>query len=285
MGQGLANIIGSFNNSYPVSGSFSRSALNLQAGAVTGISSVITGLAVGVTLLFFTQLLYHLPQSVLAAIIIVAVAGLLNVSGFVHAWRAKWFDGAISVITFISTLIFAPHIEKGIVLGVFLSLLVMMYKNMRPTVASLSMHTDESLRDSNIHGLKQCKYVSVIRFDGPLFFANASYLEAKLSQRRAEMKALRHIHIVANGINDLDASGEEVLSLMVDRVRKAGMDITFSGVNNMVMSVMRRTFLLEKIGEDHIFPTIEKAMQAFHSKVHEGVVEGDCPLLNVCRIK
>ena len=283
VGQGLTNIVGSLSNSFPVSGSFSRSALNLQAGAVSGLSGVITGMGVGVSLLFFTSLLYHLPQSVLAAIIIAAVIGLINVSGFIHAWKAKWFDGAISIITFISTLVFAPHLEKGIVVGVFLSLIVMMYKNMRPTVASLSMYTDETLHDCDVHGLKKCKFISVIRFDGPLFFANASYLETQLTLRRAEMKELKHIHIVANGINEVDASGEEILSLMVDRIRSAGMDITFSGVNSMVLSVLRRTFLLEKIGEDHIFPAIEKAISAIHKKTHTGEEE-DCPLLHVCRL-
>ncbi|MGD9733860.1 MAG: SulP family inorganic anion transporter, partial [Desulfamplus sp.] len=137
IGQGVANIIGSIGKSYPTSGSFSRSAVNLQAGAVTGLSSVFTSLVVVITLLFFTPLLYHLPQSVLAAVIMMAVIGLINVSGFIHAWRAQWYDGAISIITFIATLIFAPHLDKGIMVGVVLSLGVFLYKSMRPTVPSL----------------------------------------------------------------------------------------------------------------------------------------------------
>ena len=117
MGQGLANMIGSAAQSYPVAGSFSRSAVNLQAGAVSGLSSVIASLAVVATLFFFTPLLYHLPQSVLAAIIMIAVAGLINARGFIHAWRAQWYDGAISVITFVCTLVFAPHLDRGIICG------------------------------------------------------------------------------------------------------------------------------------------------------------------------
>ncbi|MGW8186244.1 MAG: SulP family inorganic anion transporter, partial [Desulfobacterales bacterium] len=118
IGQGLANICGSIGKSYPTSGSFSRSAVNLQAGAVTGLSSVFTSLAVVIVLLFFTPLLYHLPQAVLAAVIMMAVIGLVNVTGFIHAWEAKWYDGAISIITFVSTLAFAPHLDKGIMIGV-----------------------------------------------------------------------------------------------------------------------------------------------------------------------
>jgi SulP family sulfate permease len=123
IGQGLGNICGSIGKSYPTSGSFSRSAVNLQARAVTGLSSVFTSLAVVIVLLFFTPLLYHLPQSVLAAVIMMAVIGLLNVSGFIHAWKAKWYDGAISVISFVSTMVFAPHLDKGIMIGVALSLM------------------------------------------------------------------------------------------------------------------------------------------------------------------
>ncbi len=120
--KGLANILGAIGKSYPTSGSFSRSAVNLQAGAVTGLSSVFTGLTVVITLFFFTPLLYHLPQSVLAAVIMMAVIGLLNVSGFIHAYKAQWYDGVISIISFIATLAFAPHLDKGIMIGVVLSL-------------------------------------------------------------------------------------------------------------------------------------------------------------------
>ncbi|HLB94870.1 MAG TPA: SulP family inorganic anion transporter, partial [Nitrospiria bacterium] len=122
IGQGLANIIGSIGKGYPVSGSFSRSAVNIQAGAVTGMSSVFTSGVVVIALLFFTPLLYYLPQSVLAAIIMVAVVGLINVQGFVHIWQAQKYDGVIAIISFLCTLVFAPHLDKGIIIGVVVSL-------------------------------------------------------------------------------------------------------------------------------------------------------------------
>jgi MFS superfamily sulfate permease-like transporter len=284
IGQGLANICGAFAKSYPTSGSFSRSALNLQSGAISGLSSVFTSLAVVMVLLFFTPVFYHLPQSVLAAVIMMAVIRLLNISGFIHAWRAQWYDGAISIISFISTLVFAPHLEKGIMIGVALSLVVFLYKSMRPTVASLSMSADKTLHDSTAFGLKQCEYIAVVRFDGPLFFANASYLEEQINHRRRTMKNLRHIHVVFNGINDIDASGEETLSLIVDRVRSAGMGISLSGVNGAVMGVLKRTHLLEKIGEDHIYTTMEKAINAIHDETHRDGEEETCPLTTVCRL-
>jgi SulP family sulfate permease len=162
---------------------------------------------------FFHPLLYHLPQSVLAAIIMVAVAGLVNVQGFVHAWRAQWYDGAISVITFVCTLAFAPHLDRGILVGVGLSLSVFLYRSMRPHVADLSLGLDEALHDAVTHGLRECRYIDVVRFDGPLFFANASYLEEQIRHRRKIKKHLKHIIIAAESISDMDASGLDSLSL------------------------------------------------------------------------
>ena len=284
IGQGLANILGAMGKSYPTSGSFSRSAVNLQAGAVSGLSSVFTSLTVVIVLLFFTPLLYNLPQSVLAAVIMMAVIGLVNVSGFVHAWRAKWYDGAISIISFVGTLAFAPHLDKGIMIGVVLSLLVFLYKSMRPTVVSLARADDEALRCVSTHGLKECDHVALVRFDGPLFFANSSYLEDKIMEIMRIKKELRHIILVSNGINDIDASGEETLSLLIDRIRSAGVEISLSGVNEAVMAVLRRTHLPEKIGENHLFATMERAIDAVHAESHRDSRELSCPLLTVCRL-
>jgi len=284
IGQGLANLCGAIGKSYPTSGSFSRSAVNLQSGALTGLSSVFTSLAVVVVLMFFTRALYHLPQPVLAAIIMMAVVGLVNVSGFVHAWQAKWYDGVISIITFVCTLGFAPHLDRGILAGVVLSLGVFLYKSMRPTVATLAKYEDQSFRNCKTFGLKECAHIAMIRFDGPLFFANASYLEDKIMELMRAKAWLKHIIIVSNGINDIDASGEETLSLLVDRVRSAGVDISMSGVNESVMEVLKRTFFREKIGEDHIYPTMEKAINAIYGPTHSGGYEEICPLITVCRV-
>lgn len=282
IGQGLANMVGAMGQSYPASGSFSRSAVNLQAGAVTGLSSVFTSLLVVVVLMFFTPLLYHLPQSVLAAVIMMAVIGLINVSGFIHAWKAQWYDGAISILSFVCTLAFAPHLDKGIMVGVVLSLLVFLYKSMRPKVSTLSRCEDTALRNAVSHGLAKCRYIDMIRFEGPLFFASASYLEDQINDRILDQPDLRHIIIVANGMNDMDASGEESLSLVIDTVRAAGLEISFSGINDSVMAVFKRTHLYEKIGKENIYSTMEEAICEVHEHAHEESEEAICPLTDVC---
>jgi MFS superfamily sulfate permease-like transporter len=237
-----------------------------------------------VVLLFFTPLLYYLPQSVLAAVIMMAVLGLVNVSGFIHAWKAKWYDWAISIICFICTLAFAPDLDKGILVGVVLSLSVFLYKSMRPRVAILSKYPDGSYHDADTYDLKMCEHIAMVRFDGPLFFANATYLEDQVARLRLSMPRLKHILIVASGIDDMDATGEETFSLIVDRLRSAGYQISLSGVKKNILDVMKRTYLYEKIGREHFFPTQAVAVESIHKEAHEDTDEGECPLSTFCPI-
>lgn len=277
IGQGLANILGSMGSSYTVSGSFSRSAVNLQAGAVTGISSVVTSLVVVITLLYFTPLLYSLPQATLAAVILMAVTGLLNIKGFIHAWRAQKYDGIISVLSFLVTLYFAPHLDRGIMIGFLLSLGVFLYKSMRPVVSELSMHRDHVLKSSSHYRLKGCRHLSVVRFDGSLFFANASYLEEQIATFRSESPELRHILLDAHGINDMDASGEESLAMLVECLHAAKLGFAMSGVKEQVMAVMERTGLLETIGPPNLYPDTNSAVGAIITHIHnDPTLPQDC---------
>jgi SulP family sulfate permease len=279
IGQGVANMVGCIGQSYAVSGSFSRSAVNLQAGAFTGLSSVISSGFVMITLLFFTPLLYYLPQSVLAAIIMMAVIGLINVSGFIHSWKAQRYDGAISIITFVCTLVFAPHLDKGIMIGVGLSLILYLLRGMRPNIAMLSKHPDGTYRNRERFGLRQCRHIAVIRYNGSLYFANVNYLEKQVLDMVACMPELKHVLIVGNGINELDASGEDMLSHLVDRLREAGYDLSISGLNDHVLDTMRRTYLYYKIGEDHLFRNATRAIEAIYPETHKDSSEDPCPLM------
>jgi MFS superfamily sulfate permease-like transporter len=260
IGQGLANLGGAFFGSYPVSGSFSRSALNLQAGATTGLSMVFSSILVLVTLLAFTPLLYHLPLSVLASIIMMAVVGLVNVRGFIHAWKAQKIDGAISVITFLCTLAFAPHLETGIIIGVCLSTGAFLVRTMKPNWAILSRSPDGIYRDANRFDLEMCRHVAVVAFNCSLIFANVDQLEEILQRLVGSMPDLKHLLLVGYGINELDASGEVLLSVFTSRLRLEGKDISFVGMNEHVLAVMRRTGLEEKVGRDHFYPNIAEAV-------------------------
>jgi len=284
IGQGLSNIVGSFFKSYAVSGSFSRSAVNLQSGAITGISNIVSTIVVMLTLLFFTPLLYYLPQAVLAAIIMMAVVGLINVKAFIHSWEAQKYDGIIGIITFVCTLAFAPHLDYGIIIGVALSLFLYLFRGMGPKIAMLSLHSDGTYRNKDRFGLAQCKHIAVIRYNGSLIFANVAFLENKVLDVVSSMPELKYILLVGNGINELDASGEEMLSHLVERLRESGLDIVFSGLNDDVIDTMKRTYLYYKIGEDHFYRNATKAIDGIFEITHKETQEQPCPLKEVIHL-
>jgi MFS superfamily sulfate permease-like transporter len=284
IGQGIGNIVGSLTQSYPTSGSFSRSAVNISAGAITGFSSVVTSVIVVVTLLWLTPLLYHLPQATLAAVIMMAVVGLINVKAIKHAWAANKQDGIVAIVSFVLTLAFAPHLDKGILIGAGLALILYLYRTMQPRVAVLARHADGTLRDAELYGLKACGNISMIRFDGSLYFANTSYFEDKVLERVALKPDLKYVIVVGDGINQIDASGEEMIATLAERLHSNNIVILFTGLKRQVLDVFDRTGLTAKIGAGRFFRTEEQALDHVW-KALGGNHEVDCPLNIVCQIK
>jgi len=266
IGQGLANIAGCLTQAFPVSGSFSRSAVNINAGAVTGMSSVFTGLFVLLTLLFLTPLLYHLPQAVLAAVIIMAVIGLINVDAVKHAWKASRHDGIAAVATFVATLGFAPHLDSGIMTGAGLAIGLYLYRTMSPRVVILGRLADGTLRDTRVHNLPPSQVVTAVRFDGRLYFANVAFFEDAILEAVANNPQAPYLLIVGDGINELDASGEEVIHHIVERLRDNGIVVLFAGLKKQVVDVMQATGLYAAIGEKSFFATTERALEKIFSR-------------------
>jgi len=256
IGQGLAKVAAAFSQSMPVSGSFSRSALNIASDARTPLSSIISAVFVLFTLLFFTSLLYHLPKPVLAAIIMMAVINLINFQSIRNAWRASRDDGIAAMMTFVATLAFAPNIQNGILTGIILSLSLLLYRMMRPRVAVLGLHSDTTLRDAVRHNLPPLHpRLGAIRFDGALRFVNVSYFEDALLKLERENPDMACILVQSSGINEIDASGIEMLRNLLERLQNSGITLTFSGLKKQVSDVMDRTGLTAKIGEQNIFAT------------------------------
>lgn len=281
IGQGLANIVGSFSQAYPASGSFSRSAVNLNAGARTGMSSVYTAALVLITLLFLTPLLYHLPKAVLAAVIMMAVIGLINFKAFKHAWIANKHDGIASVTTFVATLGFAPHLDKGIMIGALLALGLYLYSTMKPRVAILGRYADGTLRDIRVHDLPQDKRIVVLRFDGSLYFANVSYFEEAILEAISERKEAQYLLVVGDAINTLDASGEEMLHQLVSRLKDNGITLVFSGLKRQIHQVMHRTGLFAYIGAENIHPDDNMAIDFIYRRLDGDEFDSQyCLLLN-----
>ena len=268
IGQGLANLTGSFFQSYPACGSFTGSAINLQAGAKTGFAMVFNGLFVAATLLVLTPLLYHLPKATLGVIILLAVTSLITPEALKHTWRASRADGVVAAITFVLTLLAAPHLDQGILMGAGLAVLLYLWRTMKPRVAVLGRHPDGALRDVQVHpGLPTSPEVLALRFDDTLYFANAAFFESQVLDELAKKPSARHLLIVANGINQMDASGDEAVRHLVERLHAGGIRVVFCGVKKQVLDVMRRTGLDLLIGADHLYPNEEQALAAIYASL------------------
>ncbi len=263
VGQGVANLGGAFFQSYPACGSFTGSAINLQAGAQTGFAMVFNGLFIVLTLLLLTPTLYHLPKATLAVIILLAVVGLVTPGAIRHAWQADRADGWVALATFVATLVAAPHLDKGIVFGAALAVIIYLWRTMRPRVALLGRHPDGALRDARVHPQARTDpRVIVLRFDASLYFANAAFFEEAVLEALAEQPQAKCLLIVGSGINRIDASGEEVLRHLVERLHAGGLDVVFSSLKKQVRDVIERTGLAELIGRERIFPNEDLALAA-----------------------
>ena len=179
--------------------------------AITGFSSVVTAVVLGFTLLFLTPLLYHLPQATLAAVVMSAVAGLVRFKAIKYAWRVQKHDGFIAVVVFVVTFFTAPHLEQGIILGVVLTLFLYIWRGMRPVVIVETKDKGGNFISAVSSQNKTCASVSILRFDGSLIFANTGYFETKVLEQLSEKPELQYIIIDAVSINEIDATGEEML--------------------------------------------------------------------------
>ena len=210
--------------------------------------------------MFLTPLLYHLPQSVLAAVIMMAVVGLINIKAIRHAWEAHKHGGVAAIVTFIATLTFAPHLDNGIMVGAGLAIVLFLYRTMKPRVALLGRFGDGTLRDLQVHPtLPTDERIIVVRFDGQLYFANGSYFEDTVLAAVADHPNAKFLLVVADGINQLDASGQEVLEHIIDRLGANAITTVLSGMKRQAVQVLHRTHLAEAGTSDQ--PPLERPIR------------------------
>ena len=253
IGQGLSNIASSFFQGYAVSGSFSRSAVNLTAGAVTGFSSVVTAIIVGLTILWLTPLLYHLPQATLAAIILMSVVNLVHFSPLRHAWKVEKHDGWVGLLTFIMTLIFAPHLENGIAFGIIMSLGLFLYRTMEPNFTELSVQKGSIIASRFLDDTTEVSNaVKIAKWSGSLYFANAAYFETKLLELISNNEELKYIIVDVASIVQVDASGEQVLRNLVESCSDSGVEILFARTDRLEAELYRSGFK-KRFGENRFF--------------------------------
>jgi len=261
---GISNIVGSLFQSYPISSSFSRSAVNQESGAKTGMAALISVAMVIFTVLFLTPLFYYLPKTVLAAIIIVAVFGLINLREAVYLWKVNQLDFWLMLATFTGTLVLG--IEFGIIVGVGLSLIVLIFRTSRPYVTELG-----KVPNSNFYRNKN-RFEEVIiesdilifRFDAQLFYANSTYFRDKLDTMVYEKgAALQLIVLDAESINRVDSTGVEMLKESIKYYQKKQISFFLAGVKGPVRDDLFRSEILSIIDVNHFFMRVNDAVKFY----------------------
>lgn len=262
VGLGMANIGGSFFAGYPVTGGFSRSAVNYQSGAKTPFASVITAVLILLTLMFFTGAFYYLPNAVLAAIIMTAVYSLIDIKEVKHLFSVKKVDGWTWVLTFAATLVIG--IEQGILIGVGFSLLLLIWRSAYPHAAELGYLKEEGVY-RNIQRYPEAVVdpaVIIYRVDASLYFANMTFLENKLAERVIEKPETKWILLDFSGVNSVDAVAIHALEEMMESYRSNGIEFLFANVKGPVRDLFQKAGWDKKYAGQYEYLFIEQAVQA-----------------------
>jgi SulP family sulfate permease len=264
---GAANVLGSFFQSYPVTGGFSRTAVNDQAGANTPLASIISAALVFLTLLFLTPYFYNLPHAILAAVIIVAVIGLINYQEAIHLWHSNKMDFWMLMLTFIFTLVFG--VEMGIGVGVFLSLALVLFSTTYPHTAVLAKVPGSHFY-RNVERFKDLEVnenLLIYRFDAQLFFANINHFKDKLYEYETEKHGhLKLLIIDGESINNIDSTSVNTLDEIVHDFNARGVEVCFTGVKGPVRDKLAHSGFTDRVGCDHFFMSIQEAVDCFNGK-------------------
>lgn len=241
VGQGLAKLASAVSGSFPTSASFSRSAVSLYAGARTGWAAVVTAAMVVLALLLLTPVLYHVPLSVLAAVVVAAVAGLLKPMTVRTFWRVSRVEALIVLVTFGVTLATAPRIYWGVLAGVVLAMAHFLYQRLHPRIIEVGLHPDGSLRDRRLWQLPPlAPHVFALRMDADLDFASASGFERHIVEHLGRSEHIHHICLFAQPINRIDATGIEVFGQLRQLLAKRQTVLHISGLKLPVESLLVR---------------------------------------------
>jgi SulP family sulfate permease len=267
MGLGMANIGAGFTGGYPVTGGFSRSMVNFAAGAATPLASIITATLVGLSVAFLTPLFYFLPRAILAAIILVAVASLIDFKSIKHSWQYSKSDGSAQVATIIVVL--AVGIEAGILAGVVLSLVLFLWRTSRPHMAIVGqVGYTEHYRNVLRHEVRTDPEILLLRVDENLYFANTAYLETRVQEIVADNPEVSQIVLICSAVNFIDTSAMETLEQLIDNFHQAGVTLHLAEVKGPIMDRLSRTDFLEHLTPGRVFISTHEAVKQLREIVH-----------------
>ncbi|MFN5564732.1 MAG: SulP family inorganic anion transporter [Pseudanabaena sp.] len=257
---GAANMSAAFTGGYPVTGGVSRSVVNFAAGANTGLASIITGILVAITVMFFTSWFYFLPQTCLAATIITAVYKLIDFATLKRMWNYDKADAIAWLVTFSAVL--GLGVEKGIIFGAIVALSLHLWHTSRPHIAIVGrLGESEHFRNVLRYEVKTSPQVLAIRVDASLYFANAKYMENFLSREISDRPDVTSVVLVCSAVNLIDASALEVLESLIADLKSIGINFCFSEVKGPVMDKLLNIGFVDYVGRDHFFLSTDIAMR------------------------
>lgn len=273
---GASNMIGSFFQSYPTTASFSRSAINGEAGAKTNLSALFSVILVVMTLLFLTPLFYYLPNAILASIIMVSVFGLIDLSYAKNLWRNRKDEFIVLIVTFLATLLIG--IPPGILIGVLFSLLLMVYRTSNPHFAVLG----------NIKGSDYYKNVNrfadevvlrndllIVRFDAQLYFGNAAFFKRELFKHiDAKSADLRGVILNAEAINYIDSSAAQMLTKVIQEIHARALQFYIAGAIGPTRDIIYSSGIIHELHTEFLFVKIKEAVAYFDDPSSVSVLQG-----------
>ncbi|MGE5468548.1 MAG: sulfate permease [Ignavibacteria bacterium] len=262
IGQGLSNIIGAFFSSYASSGSFNRSGVNYEAGAKTPLASILASAFLVIVLLLVAPLAAYLPTAAMAGILFLVAWGLIDFHHMHSIWHTSKAESAILGATLVGTLF---NLEAGIFVGVFLSLVMFLYRSSRPEIIPVVPAEQEgAYHFVRAQGRRECPQLRIVRINGNLYFGAASYVQQALQQIDEDNPLQKSVLVAAAGMTYLDVAGAEVLAQEARRRRRIGGGLYFYRLDPSIYELLKQGDYVKDIGEGAFFPVMTNVTGAIY---------------------
>jgi len=277
IGQGASNFIGSFFMSYPVSGSFSRTAVNIQTGGRTGLTNIVSGLIVMSTLLFFTKAFYFLPKATLAVIVMSAVAGLVHPKQFLKLFKTSRNDSIVAATTFVFALITKP--DYALFIGIALALLLFLWESMTPRIVVLTRdQRSEIFVNAEKTNKPVCPQILYILPDFSIYFANAEYIKEQIMQKvRDKKNGLKFVLMDMEMVNKIDTTGVDELKGLVEEMKKEGVGLALANVKTPVRELLQSSEFFKMLAIDHPVTSKSEAITLLFNRIDYKYCKEICP--------
>jgi SulP family sulfate permease len=277
IGQGLANLVGSFFQSYPVSGSFSRTAINFSSGAKTWVSSVAATLGVIIALLFLTPYIAYIPKSALSALVISAVMLLFNPGQVFSLWKKNRHDGIVAFTVFALAVLTKP--DYALLIGVVLSLVLFLWKTMHPRIVRITKDPELNMFvNADVYRKPSCPQILELRPDNCIFFGNAEYTMEQLLSRLDEQRTpIKFLLLDFESIAFIDISGVDELFGLLDELKAKKIEMAFLYVHLPVKKVLESTNFLYMVGQDRMLEKMGDAIAYLFERLDHGYCRNVCP--------